>query len=338
MSPLSKTRSHFVAGSVATLASFGVVKEPARAAQFELKCGSNLAIDHPSTIRMREMWATIERESGGRLHVDFFPNSQLGGDSAMFSQLRVGALGFFLISPGNLASVVPLADVGYLGFAYRDADEGLRTIDGPVGDYLRQEVANKGMYMLRSSWNSGMYVVGSNPRPIQSPDDLHGFKLRVVEGRISQDLFKTLGASPVPMSANEIYTSLQTKIIDGEALVLLTIFVQKFYEVNKYVSITNHAWGGIWLISNGELWKSLPQDIQGIIERNNTKYTTLERRDTNLQNATTATKLAAQGVIVNRVDQAPFQRLLRPYYTFWQNEFGPRVWGALQRSLGRTLA
>jgi TRAP-type transport system periplasmic protein len=332
-----KTRRSFVGRSIFTLATFSIVKTPARSAQFELKCASNLALDHPATIRMREMWATIDRESGGRLHVDLFPNSQLGGDSAMFTQLRVGALGFLHISPGSLASVVPLADIGYLGFAYRDANQGLQTIDGPVGDYLRQEVANKGMFMLRRSWDSGMNVIGSNTHPIQTPDDLHGFKLRVVEGRISQDLFKTLGANPVPMSPNEVYTSLQTKIIDGEALVLLTILVHKYYEVNKYISITNHAWGGIWLIANGDVWKSLPPDLQGIIERNNTKYTTLERRDTAAQNSGTAAKLDALGIVINRVDQAPFQKLLRPYYATWQREFGPRVWAALEQSLGRKL-
>src|SRR5262249_9440759 len=105
----------------------------------------------------------------------------------------------------------------------------------------------------------------------------------------------------------------------------------------KYVSVTNHVWGGIFLIANGEIWKGLPQDIKGIIERNNTKYTNLERIDTNRQNATAADKLTALGVTVNKVDQAPFQRNIRPYYQFWQNEFGPRVWSALTASIGRSL-
>jgi TRAP-type transport system periplasmic protein len=326
-----------VAGSAAILAATGVSRAPAKAAQFELKCGTNLPIDHPANVRLTSMWAAIEKESGGRVHVRLFPNSVLGNDPALFNQMRVGAVDFHLATPGIMAGVIPVANISYLGFAYKDSDEALRVNDGPLGAYIRSETDAKGMHPLRTIWNSGMRVIGSNTHPIRNPDDMRGFKVRAVESSITVDLFKMLGASPVPLSPNEVYTALQTKLVDGEDAPMVTIQTSRWYEVNKYISLTNHAWSGLWLLANGAMWKGLPSDLQDIVERNNTKYAMLERRDTNLFALSVADKLTRQGVTINDVDQAPFRARLTAYYQTWANTFGPTAWGLLQSSLGRSL-
>jgi TRAP-type C4-dicarboxylate transport system substrate-binding protein len=146
-----------------------------------------------------------------------------------------------------------------------------------------------------------------------------------------------LGAITTPLSFNEVYTSLQTKLIDGEASPLATIEAGRFYEINRYLSLTNHAYGGVIIMANGDAWKSLPPDLQAMIERNNTKYGLLERKDSKAATATLATVLAGHGMIVNQVDQTPFRANLRPYYESWQSTFGPTAWGMLQSSLGRKL-
>jgi TRAP-type transport system periplasmic protein len=284
------------------------------------------------------MWAAVERETGGRIHTQFFPNNQLGGDAASFAQLRLGALDFFFINPGNVAAVVPAADISYLGFAYKNADEALRVMDGPLGAYVRAEIATKGMYAFRAMWDSGMIQVGSNSHPIRTPDDLHGYKIRVVESRIAADLFKGLGASPTPINYADVYTALQTRIIDGEAAPLVAIETARFFEVQKYVSLTNHAWSGNWLLANSDTWKKIPPDLAQIVERNNTKYARLERRDTNLVNGSLADKLSRQGIVLNQVDQAPFRARLRSYFELWASAFGTTEWGLLESSLGRRLS
>jgi TRAP-type transport system periplasmic protein len=336
-SPFLIKRRRFIEGTAGALAGTAFVGAWAQAAQFEFKCASNLALDHPSSIRLAQMWASVERESGGRIRIQFFPNSALGGDAAMFSQLRVGALEFFLISPGNLASVVTAADIANIGLVYKDADEALRVMDGPLGAYIRQEAASKGVYALRTAWDSGMIQISSSSHPIRVPEDLRNFKIRVVESKIIIDLFKALGASPTPLSFSEVYSALQTKIIDGQAAALVAIEASHFYEVQKYISLTSHAWAGTFLIANAGVWKSLPPDLQGVIERNNTKYAQLERRDTKAANASLAVQLGRQGVQVNQVDQGPFRANLRPYFEYWAAEFGSTEWGLLQRSLGRKL-
>jgi TRAP-type transport system periplasmic protein len=330
------TRRLFAAGGGAAFATIGVVRAPAKAAQFDFKCGSAYTRDDPSSVRLTQMWRAIERESGGRIHTEFFPNGVLGGAPAMLSQLRLGAINFLIIG-GGLNGVVPASNICYLGFAYKDADDANRVYDGPVGAYVRNEAATKGMHILRTIWESEMRQVGSNSHPIRNPDDFRGFKIKVL-GQVSVDVFKTLGAIPIELPLGEAYTGLQTRLIDGEDSTLDAIYTQRLYEANKYVSLTNHGWGGQWLAVNADSWKSLPPDLQEIIERNNTKYARLNHRDVKLELASIADKLTRLGITINTgVDQAPFRARLRSYYEYWSNAFGPTAWGLLQSSLGYKL-
>jgi TRAP-type transport system periplasmic protein len=336
LSGVLKARRSFLTGTAVALASFSIVKTASSAAQFEFRAATQYTLEHPASVRLTQMWAAIERESGGRIRTQFFPNSALGGDVAMFSQMRVGAI-TFVLTGAPLSSVVPAADITSLGFAFKDPDEALRCMDGALGDFLRAETAAKGIHMLNTTWNSGMREIGSNSRPIQGPDDLRGFKIKVV-GKMSISLFKDLGAIPIELGLSEVYTGLQTKLVDGEDTPLLTIETSRLFEVNKYISLTNHSWSGLWLLANGDIWKSLPPDLVAIVERNNTKYATLERRDSKLLDAVLADKLSRQGVTINRrVEQAVFRSRLRSYYDTWAGAFGAKEWGILESSLGHRL-
>jgi TRAP-type transport system periplasmic protein len=326
-----------MAAGAAGLATVAIVRAPAKAAQFEFKCGSQLPLEHPSSVRLTQMWAAIERESGGRLRTQFFPNSLLGSDQAMLSQVREGALQFLSTSPGALAGVVTIAGISDLGYAFKDQAEAVRVMDGPLGGYLRDDAATKGLHVFRTIWGSGMKEIGSNSHPIRTPEDLRGFKIKAV-GMIAIDLFKELGASPNPLSLAETYTGLQTRLIDGEDGPLVIIETARFYEVIKYASLTDHAYSALWVMANADVWKSLPPDLQEIVERNNAKYAKLEWRDTDLVAMSVSDKLQRQGVTINRVDQAPFRTRLRGYYQAWATRFGPRAWGLLESSLGHRLA
>ena len=325
-------------GTAAAFASIAVVRTPARAAQFELRCGSNYAPDHPVTAGLKNMWASVEKETGGRVRVLFFPNSQLGGDTAMLTQLRSGALHFETINSGILQSVVPAAGINGIGFAFGSEAIACSAFDGPLGDYVRKEVAAKNLYCFRKIWNSGMREVTSSVRPIKTPDDLNGFKIRTPEAKLFVDLFKALGANPTPINFNEVYTALQTKVVDGQETPLVTIEVSRLFEVQKYLSMTNHLWAGDWLIANADTWASLGPELQGIIERNNTKYALLERQASMAQNAALAGKLTAQGLTINTTDPAQFRARLGTFYSYWSKEFGPTLWGLLEEGVGVKLA
>ena len=332
-------RRSFMAGGVATWAAVGLgfASPRAGAAQFEFRCAGNLAVDHPLSVRTRQMWNAIERESGGRVRAQFFPNSQLGGDAAMFEELRTGALQFYFASPGSISGVVFAAPICDVGFAFKNEEEALRVMDGRLGDYVRGEIAAKNLHALHRIWDAGMRQITAGTHPIRGADDLHGFKIRVAANRLTIDFFKTLGALPTPLSTSETYTALQTKLVDGEDMVLPSVEAFHYYEVQRYLSLTNHSWGSIWLIANGDVWKSLPADLQAVIERNNSRYAALEWRDMKVLSASTADKLARQGMAVNRVDSAVFRAQLRPFYTYWSGAFGPTVWDLLQSSISGKL-
>ena len=202
-----------------------------------------------------------------------------------------------------------------------------------------KEILAKGLYGLNPIWDLGMIELGSS-RPIRTPDDIHGFKVRAAQSKITIDMFRKLGADPVPISPVNIYASLQTKIIDGESSPLIQIEASKFSEINKYISITHHQWAYVCLYVNPESWKRLPPDLQGIVERNNRRYAKVQRQANNVDIATVMNNLRRQGLTINQVDQAPFRDQLRStsYYKDWSDTFGSKEWSLFERSLGHKLA
>jgi TRAP-type transport system periplasmic protein len=334
---LRSPRARFVRGILATPAAFATVAGRAKAAQFEIRCASGIPIDNPTSIRAKQMWAAVEAESGGRIRAPFFGGAILGGNLALLSQLRVGAIHCLIISAGDLNSLVPAVDITDVGFAFKDVEEGFHAIEGPLGEYMRREVVAKGIHPMRTIWDSGIRQMTTSPRPIRTADDMGGLKIRVVESRITVDFFKTLGATPVPFGGNEVYTALQTKVVDGCDLPLVTIESYRLFEVQKYLSLTNHSWSCLWQLANPDFWRSLPPDLQDVIERNNTKFASVERRDSRALATATGDKLVRQGLTMNRVEPQTFQARLGPYYTRWSAEFGATEWGLLRNAISARL-
>ena len=250
------------AAASATLASIAVIKAPARAAQFAYKYASNVSVDHPLNVRMKECWTAVKRQTQGRLDVQVFPNNQLGGDTQALQQLRSGALEFFTLDGGILQSVVPVAAIQAVGFAFKNSAEAFRALDGPLGDYVREEIRKAGLYVHPKMWENGMRQVTSSARPIRTAADLDGFKIRTPPGALWVDLFKSLGAAPGPLNFSEVYTALQSHIFDGQENPYAIIDTARLYEVQKYLSVTNHMWSAYHFLGNADAWKALPPDCK----------------------------------------------------------------------------
>ncbi|HLI97651.1 MAG TPA: TRAP transporter substrate-binding protein [Candidatus Baltobacteraceae bacterium] len=326
-------RKAIIAGAAA-FASIGIIKAPAKAAQFELKMGTDNPTGHPLNIRAKQMCDAITAESGGKINMGFFPNNMLGGDTAMLTQLRSGALQMMTLDPGILQSVVPASAISSIGFTFKSDEQAFAALDGALGDYVRKEIAARGLYCFKNIWENGTREITSSTHPIKTADDLEGFKIRTPEAKQWVQLFKALGAIPTAMNFNEVYTSLQTHVVDGQENPLAIIETGRLYEVQKYLSITNHLWGGFWLLMNGDVWKSLPTDLQGVIERNAAKYALLDRSDTLALNRSLQGKLVEQGMVVNVADTATFQRKLGAFYASAKAEFGPTAWALLEQTCG----
>lgn len=328
-------RRSFSAGAATTFASIALLRSPARAAEFSYKYADNVDVSHPLNVRMVQMWKAVKEETRGRLEVQIFPNNQLGGDTAMLTQLRSGALQFFTLDGGILQSVVPVAAIQGVGFAFKDDAEAFRAFDGALGDYVRKEIKAKGIWVFDRMWDIGMRDVTSSKGPIRTAEDLANFKIRTPPGKLWVDLFKAFGASPTAINFSEVYTALQTKVVDGQENPPAIIQVARLFEVQKYLSITNHMWSAWHLLANMQAWNALPKDIQAVVTRNAAKYAVLQRRDSQLLNETLVDKLRREGMIVNTADVSGFRPRLANFYKQYKAEFGETAWSLLEQTSGK---
>jgi TRAP-type C4-dicarboxylate transport system substrate-binding protein len=209
-------------------------------------------------------------------------------------------------------------------------------MEGDLGAYVRQSIEKVGLRPMKNIWNLGFRHVANNVRPIKVPSDLSGVKIRVAVGALYVSLFKALGASPVSMNFSELYSSLQTKVIDGIETPLQIFVTFKMYEVIKYASLTNHMWDGQWLIANSRAWSKLPPDIQAIIEEEFNAACLRQRDDLKAIEARARADLTAKGMIINDVDTAPFREALvkAGFYKEWKKSFDPAAWALLEKSVG----
>jgi TRAP-type transport system periplasmic protein len=323
-------------GAAAGVAAFGILTRRGDAAEFVFRYANNNVAAHPMNVRLREAVELIKQETGGRMEVQLFPNSQLGGDTDMLSQLRTGAIQMFNLSGLILATYVPVAAINGIGFAFRDYQQVWTAMDGPLGAYIRGAIAKAGLYAFDNMWDNGYRQVTSSTRPINAPEDLRGFKIRVPVSPLWTSMFKALGASPTSININEVYSALQTKIVEGQENPLSLIDLFKFYEVQKYVSLTNHMWDGFWTLANARAWAELPKDMQQIVARNINGAALREREDVRQLNESMQGELTRRGMVFNQTDTEKFRATLRSakFYAEWKQKFGLEAWAALEKQVG----
>ena len=332
--PNSLRRSSFIAAAGA-FASINVVRAPARAAEFVYKLGHGDTATFPSHIRLSQMAANVKAQTNGRMEIQIFPNGILGTPGAMFQQLRSGSIQFFRTINAQYGGVVPLAQIDSVGFAFASPTQLYSALDGPLGTYVRAQFETKGLYAFEKAFDIGFHDIAASNRPINSVADFGNLKIRIATAAIFVDMFKTLGASPTPVEATAMYTSMQTHVIDAVETPLPIIESFRLDEVSKYLSMTRHSAGASWLLANGDAWKALPADIQQIVIRNVNQAAILERQDLRGLEAQILTELRAKGMTVNQPDTAPMRAALGPYYGRWKDEFGSTAWGLLEASTGK---
>jgi len=307
------------------------------APQFKWKCGNDLTADHPISVRAVEAFGKIRKETGGQVEITLFPNSTLGSDPQMLTQLRSGALEMLQYAGGILDTVVPLASIENVAFAYPNRQAAFAAMDGEVGTLVRQQIVEKQIAVFDRVWENGWREFTTSNRAIHTVEDLQGLKVRVSPGKLRVDTFRTLGVAVTPIPPNEVYTALQTHIVDGVETALLFIETARWYEVQKYCSLTNHMWSGYWALANMDSWKSLPAKYQQIVARHLDAAALLQRRDNEILNRSIEDKLSRQGLTFNTTSPASFKAKLVSggYYGRWKNEYGDKAWAALERYTGK---
>ena len=330
------SRKQFLAGAAGAVTSFAIL--PARAARKTIiKFGLDLTTDHPTTVAANAAAKKIVAVSKGDVEVQIFPNSQLGDDTHMLSNLRSGAMQMMAIGDNILATLVPTAAIDNIGFAFKNPEDAWKALDGKVGDMVRADIAKVGLHPMTRIWDEGFREITSSTKPIKTPDDLKDFKIRVPPSPISLSLFQSLGASPITINASELYTSLQTKVADGQENPLGNIETMKLDQVQKYCSLTNHMWVGYWLLMNGTFWSGLPADHKKLVA-DTFDAQALEQRAANQKlDASLEATLKKQGMEFIKVDPTQFQAVLTKsgFYKTWEDKFGAPLWSTLEGYTGK---
>lgn len=337
---MSFSRRTLLKASAAT-AVFGGVSAPhvtrAQSAEFSYKYANNLPDTHPLNVRAKEMAAAIKSETGGKFDLQIFPNNQLGSDTDMLSQIRSGGVEFFTLSGLILSTLVPAASINGIGFAFPDYDTVWKGMDGDLGAHVRVEIKKAGLEVMDKIWDNGFRQTTSSTKPITSPDDFKGFKIRVPVSPLWTSMFKAFDAAPASINFAEVYSALQTKIVEGQENPLAIISTAKLYEVQKYCSLTNHMWDGFWFLANRRAWEKLPQDVRTIVAKNINAAAVKEREDTAKLNASLQQELAAKGLTFNQPAVAPFRDKLRAagFYAEWKGKYGEQAWDLLEKAVGK---
>ncbi|ABD88259.1 TRAP transporter substrate-binding protein [Rhodopseudomonas palustris] len=309
----------------------------AQQAEFSYKYANNLPDTHPLNRRAREMAAAIKAETGGRLEIRIFPNNQLGADTDMLNQIRSGGVEFFTLSGLILATLVPAAAINGIGFAFPDYDTVWKAMDGELGGHIRGEITKANLVVMDKIWDNGFRQTTSANRPINGPDDFKGFKIRVPVSPLWTSMFKAFDAAPAAINFSEVYSALQTKVVEGQENPLVLIATAKLYEVQKYCALTNHMWDGFWFLANRRAWEKLPEDLRAIVANTINAAAANERADIAKLNQTLHDDLAAKGLVFNQPSPAPFRDKLRKagFYAEWKAKFGEQTWSLLEKSAGK---
>lgn len=329
-------RRRFLAATAA-VPLVGILSRPAGAAEFTLKFATGQDPTHPVNKRATEAIARIKEATGGRVEINLFPANQLGSDTDLIGQIRNGAIDYLNMAASVLATLVPSAGVVNTGFAFSGYDQVWKAMDGELGAFVKREIEKVGLLQMSKSWDNGFRQLTSSTREIKTPDDLKGFKMRVPAAPILTSLFQALGAGPTPINFNEVYSALQTKVVEGQENPLPIIATAKLYEVQKFCSLTSHVWDAYLILGNRRSFSALPRDAQEIVSRELNKAADDERADIARLSVSLKDDLAAKGLKFVDVDKPAFRAALgkSTFYKDWRAKFGEEGWKLLEGTVGQ---
>ncbi|MHC2438288.1 tripartite ATP-independent transporter DctP family solute receptor [Bradyrhizobium sp. USDA 4451] len=338
MKTMKMTRRGLLGTGSGAVAATLFGKRVLAAAEFDFKLGVDTPETHPLTIRLVEAAKDVAAQSSGRVNITVFSNSQLGGDPEMLSQVRAGGIELMAAPSLTLSILVPLSGLPSIGFAFQSYDQVWAAMDGGVGDLVREAIARSGVVPLKKVWDNGFrQITSSSSRQLNGVDDLKGFKIRVPVTALLTSLFSGLGALPSSISYSELYSALQTHIVEGQENPLAQVSTGKLYEVQKYCALSNHCWSGYWIIGNRRAMAGLPPDLREVINTAFDNAAVKERADLIEMDRSLQAELTGKGMTFNKPDPVQFRAALvkAGFYTQWQKTYGADAWAALEKYTGK---
>ncbi len=280
----------------------------AMAQDVKAKLGTSLPETHPQTLGARKFAELADKKSNGRIKIAVYSGAQLGSDQQMQAALRGGTQEFAVPSTATLANLVKEFGVIGLPFSFSSEKQADAVLDGPFGQSLMARLPEKDLIGL-AFWENGFRNFTNSKRPILKAEDMAGMKVRTMQNNLYIDLFNGLGANAVPMPVNELFTALETKAVDAQENPFTVVHAQKFYDVQKYLSVTGHAYDALALVASRKFWDGLKPEDRSILQAAALEATTFERQTSRELNTKMRAELVKLGMQVNDVPEAERQHM-----------------------------
>lgn len=294
--------------SIALVAALAAGSAQAQFQDRTFRVSNGVSKEHPMGNGLATMGACTLQKSGGKMKVQPYWDGALGSDLTATQQVRTGSLEMVLTSTAPLTSIVPALGVFDLPFLFDNAKEADQVLDGKAGEWFAAKLPAIGAINL-AWWENGFRHTTNSRRPITKLEDFDGVKMRVMQNNIFLDTFKTLGSNAVPMAFSEVYSALETKTVDGQENPFSNIENMKFYEVQKYLTLTKHAYSPTLVLFSKKTWDTLSPQEQATLKECAGLGREEQRRVNREQEARSVANLKEKGMQVNEISPAEMQRI-----------------------------
>lgn len=279
----------------------------------EMRFGHYAAEDHPGNQAALQFAENVERRTGGKIKVTVYPANQLGAPPELLEQNILGAIDMSLPTQGALDKYSKKFAVVMLPFVFRDYEHVYKVLDGPFMEWAAPDLAKQDLVFL-SNWEYGFRNLTNNVRPVNSPADVEGLKVRTPPEIQLQAAMEACGANVTKIAFNELYLSLKQGVVDGQENPLSVIYHYKLYEVQKYLALTRHVYNSMVHVMSKKVWDRLSPEQQLIIREESENAGTFMRQAIQEEEADLIAKLKGVGMTVTAPDTAEFKQQMQPAY------------------------
>jgi TRAP-type transport system periplasmic protein len=300
-----------VAGSL-----FAASSAMAQFSERNIKITNGVNEDHPVGAGVKKMQEVLAAKSGGKMKMSAFWGGAAGGDLQATQALRAGTQEMVVSSSSPLVGIVKELGAFDLPFLFANEKEADAVLDGPAGAFFNKKLEEAGLVNL-AYWENGFRNLTNSKRAVTKVEDFDGVKVRVMQNNIFLDTFKTLGTNAVPMAFGEVFTALETKTIDGQENPFVTINTSKFFEVQKYLSVTRHAYTPFLVMYSKKMFDGLSKDEQAALREAAMEGQKVQRATIRAQDGKALADLKTKGMQVNEITPAEQKRMfekVKPVY------------------------
>jgi len=319
-------RKFMLSAAAAAAVGAAALALPAAAQQKQVWKASDVhPLGYPTVEAVERMGKKMAAQTSGRISIQMFPAMQLGGEKEMIEQAQVGALQIARISVGAMGPVVDELNVFNLPFIFRDENHMRKVIDGPIGVELLEKVSNSSARLIALGWmDAGTRNVYSN-KPVTKPADLKGMKVRMMGNPIFVETMNAMGGNGVAMGFNELYSALQSGVVDGAENNVPTILAQNHYQVSKVYSLTGHLIIPEIFVFSKKNWEGLSKEDQAMLRKLSREAQFEQRKLWDAYVGAAEGKLKAAGVQFVPADKAAFYKATQPVRDKYGSKFAPLI-------------